>query len=235
MWFYLTRWRGLVWEKGDYVFSPEVSSEEPACAPLNRELGNHLLSYTTVHFFPAQGSLVDLTDGPHGLFWWQGSRKFPGFPLVFQVVYWATGLAAFLNWSVLNDSNERLIAILRLFAWSDALVIQIRAGFCFVWVQELSYLINFDQDILKKIIFYFPVFLNDIWTHSPENAALSQQPFSLWRGTCSIWSAEFLEGPRKHSSAVKQIHEPFHLQLLRNHTALCRNMYIGFIHHFDPF
>lgn len=59
-----------MWEQGDYVFSPQVSSEKPACACLNREPGNHLLSYNyaTVKFFPAQGPLADLTDGPHALF-----------------------------------------------------------------------------------------------------------------------------------------------------------------------
>lgn len=55
-----------VGERG-YVFSPQLSSEELVCAPLDRKPGNHLLSYTytTVLFFPAQGPLADLTDGPH--------------------------------------------------------------------------------------------------------------------------------------------------------------------------
>lgn len=106
--------------------------------------------------------------------------------------------------------------------WSNALVTQMRAGFCSMWAQELSYLMNLGQGVLKKITFHFPVFLSDVWTHSLENADLSVQPFSLWRSTSSIWFAEFLEGPPKHSWAVTQTHKPFPLQLVRNHTALYR-------------
>lgn len=49
---YLIRWGGWCVTKR-IVFSPWVYLEEPVCAHLNREPGNHLLSYTyaTVQFF----------------------------------------------------------------------------------------------------------------------------------------------------------------------------------------
>lgn len=78
-----------------------------------------------------------------------------------------------------------------------------------VKAEGLSYLMNLYEATVKTVIFHFPVFLSDVWTHNAENADLSLHLFRLWRGTSSVWLAEFLEDPPEHSWAVPQTHKPF--------------------------
>lgn len=158
------------------VFSPWVYPEEPVCAQLIREPGNHLLSYTysTVQFFSGRRAVGRSDRWSPCSFQVIGIKKIPWFSFGVSggvLSYWPDRLLVH-NWSVLCDRDEGPIAILRWFTWSGALAIRVRAGFCFVWKQKVS-LMNLYEATVKTIIFHIPVFLSDVLTHDTENTDLS--------------------------------------------------------------